>query len=357
MTTAPRHPLAPSVPVQVAAHAAIKPHPQAAPQTQIQTQTQTRPGAGSGPGPLVVAGSRRSGTTWLAGMLNAHPEVVCRNEGWLFNPYGASLPDWLDEPRLRRFLSHAESAQWLGCFTPGELPRLLRRALWETVVRTAVEREGWKEWSRLRWVGDKTTQHPLVDADRVHDLFPDARFLVLVRDGRDVAVSDAFLLMRDLDALDLPERVRAAAHAAREHHLFGKGPPVPLFQSPVLRHVVGDWRAAVAGGRRAAELYGPACHEVRYEDLLARPRESLHAVLAWLGIERSDETIDHLLDLGRFERHSGGRPRGQADNAAEWRKGVAGDWKNHFTEDDKARFKAMAGELLVELGYERDLAW
>jgi hypothetical protein len=36
---------------------------------------------------------------------------------------------------------------------------------------------------------------------------------------------------------------------------------------------------------------------------------------------------------------------------------VAGDWKNAFTERDKAIFKETAGELLVELGYAKDMSW
>jgi len=58
-----------------------------------------------------------------------------------------------------------------------------------------------------------------------------------------------------------------------------------------------------------------------------------------------------------FESLSGGRTPGQEDRTAEWRKGVVGDWRTYFTEETKERFKAMAGELLVELGYERGTGW
>ena len=36
---------------------------------------------------------------------------------------------------------------------------------------------------------------------------------------------------------------------------------------------------------------------------------------------------------------------------------IAGDWKNHFTEEDRRVFKEEAGELLIRLGYEEDLDW
>jgi hypothetical protein len=39
------------------------------------------------------------------------------------------------------------------------------------------------------------------------------------------------------------------------------------------------------------------------------------------------------------------------------RKGIAGDWRNVFTEEDKRIFKREAGWLLVDLGYEKDVNW
>jgi hypothetical protein len=53
---------------------------------------------------------------------------------------------------------------------------------------------------------------------------------------------------------------------------------------------------------------------------------------------------------------AGGRRRGQ-EAASFFRKGIAGDWKNVFTEQDKRVFKAAAGDLLVELGYEENNDW
>jgi hypothetical protein len=40
-----------------------------------------------------------------------------------------------------------------------------------------------------------------------------------------------------------------------------------------------------------------------------------------------------------------------------FRKGHAGDWRNHFTEAHKRAFKEVAGDLLIWLGYEEDAGW
>jgi hypothetical protein len=53
---------------------------------------------------------------------------------------------------------------------------------------------------------------------------------------------------------------------------------------------------------------------------------------------------------------AGGRKRGQ-EATSFFRKGIAGDWKNVFTEQDKRDFKTVAGDLLIEIGYEKDKNW
>ena len=44
-------------------------------------------------------------------------------------------------------------------------------------------------------------------------------------------------------------------------------------------------------------------------------------------------------------------------NSPTFRKGQIGDWKNHFTEEHKELFKKIAGQLLIDLGYESDFNW
>jgi hypothetical protein len=40
-----------------------------------------------------------------------------------------------------------------------------------------------------------------------------------------------------------------------------------------------------------------------------------------------------------------------------FRKGKSGDWKQHFSEDNKRLFKVKAGDVLIRLGYEKDNEW
>lgn len=59
----------------------------------------------------------------------------------------------------------------------------------------------------------------------------------------------------------------------------------------------------------------------------------------------------------RFEKMSGGRQPGQEDSTSHFRKGTAGDWRNHFTAEHIAFFKRHYNALLLKLGYESDADW
>jgi hypothetical protein len=78
------------------------------------------------------------------------------------------------------------------------------------------------------------------------------------------------------------------------------------------------------------------------------------------GIKRKKLRLEELLRiiyLNDFKRISSGRKRGQEDRRHHFRKGIPGDWKNHFNEDHKKVFKERFNPLLVKLEYEKDDQW
>jgi hypothetical protein len=52
-----------------------------------------------------------------------------------------------------------------------------------------------------------------------------------------------------------------------------------------------------------------------------------------------------------------GRKRGEEDQFSFLRKGIVGDWRNHFSAEAAVVFDAHAGSALIELGYEPDRSW
>jgi hypothetical protein len=133
-----------------------------------------------------------------------------------------------------------------------------------------------------------------------------------------------------------------------------------IFLEERLRSTAEDWKVNVA---RAIEdgptLLGDDYTEVRYEDLLERPETEAARLFMFLGADASENVVCRCVESASFEKRSG-RKRGQDDYALDHgkhRKGIAGDWQNVFTERDKEIFKEAAGDLLIELGYERDDGW
>lgn len=78
------------------------------------------------------------------------------------------------------------------------------------------------------------------------------------------------------------------------------------------------------------------------------------------GIKRTKIPVERLLMhvyQNRFSKLSEGRNRGQEDIKSHYRKGVAGDWINHFNQEHIQFFKDEYNDLLIKLGYEDSLDW
>ena len=71
----------------------------------------------------------------------------------------------------------------------------------------------------------------------------------------------------------------------------------------------------------------------------------------------SPERVEAIVRRKNFARLAGGRRPGQEDPSSHYRKGQAGDWRNHFTAEHAAYFEQHFGDLLVSLGYETDNHW
>jgi len=131
-----------------------------------------------------------------------------------------------------------------------------------------------------------------------------------------------------------------------------------LFDEAELRARAAQWRETVGEAtREGPELLGANYTEVRYEDLLADAPAETARLLRFLGAGAGDEAVGRCVEAASFEKVSGGRRRGEEDSRSMLRKGVSGDWRDAFTEGDRRVFKEEAGDLLVELGYEKDHDW
>lgn len=69
------------------------------------------------------------------------------------------------------------------------------------------------------------------------------------------------------------------------------------------------------------------------------------------------ERLLGIVHDNRFEAKTAGRAAGEEDSTSHWRKGVPGDWRNHWTAAHVAAFKQRHPGLLARLGYEDGDDW
>ena len=96
---------------------------------------------------------------------------------------------------------------------------------------------------------------------------------------------------------------------------------------------------------------------IRYEELLEHDEALLTRVLLeHCRLEIAPARFREIVRANRFEAQSG-RKRGVEDTHAHERKGIAGDWRNYFTDAVRKEFKRCYGSVLVATGYERGFNW
>lgn len=188
------------------------------------------------------------------------------------------------------------------------------------------------------------------------------RCFYLYRDGRDVMISFYFMRMRNAAK---PISSYDKRLQKRYEKLYGRGFDPDDIQNNLAKFIELEMthpiQARVNWPDHIRQWMIPERDTVAplsYESLLSEPVDTLTRVLE----KFLDEPIDRArvaesVDRHHFDRLAGGRARGTEDRSAFLRKGVAGDWRNHFTKDSAEVFDQYAGEVLVHLGYESDRSW
>ena len=281
-----------------------------------------------------IGGAARSGTTLVADMLGLHTslssvyetDMVISFLEWIRNGQGAQLEKatktclaWaaVELPNLwkhekKKMVFHHGSHRVL--FSPDELRRTLDeffhglgednyRIKLNIFINTlfTIHREIEK---KPLWI-NKTPKYSAW-LPELKILFPKMKFIHCIRDGRDVACS----------VVKLP------------------------FGPDTHTRSVYWWKDMVSNARKFGRENPENYYELRLEDLTSSPREVLSGVFDFLGVE---DQSDYLVD--RFYSGKQGITISTGRN---------GRWRQELSDELKEKFWVESGELLTELGYNRD---
>lgn len=235
---------------------------------------------------LFILGCARSGTTWLNGLLLSHPSMSgqATAESWVFRAVrdlwvNDDLAEWVDRRLLaasiRRFVDHIFAAN-----------------------RDATA-------PSATWFVEKSPVH-VFHIPELAEVYPDAAYIHLLRDGRDVARSLVEVDLTEIDSIG----------ACAEH-----------------------WVEAVRAVQRSEGLL-ERIREVRYEELVADPVAGVSDLHRWLGLDVDTGTQARIAELSRRQvsRHGTVGPPGP------------GKWAT-LPVHDLDLLLSVAGPLLAELGY------
>jgi len=260
-----------------------------------------------------IVGSARSGTTLLRMMLNAHPEVAVPPESrFVVDLYRS------DEVQVDDFLAQLEGhPRWISWDTPIEDVRAQLTGMTTVSYPEAIEAAymAYAQNRNKKSYGDKTPRY-IEDLPLLSRLWPVAKFVHLVRDGREVALSYA----------DVP---------------FG---PSTVAKAAAL------WKARVKLGMERGRPLGTARYlELRYERLLVNPQEEVEGLCSFLDLEFDPAMLDYS-ERARSE---------VLDRAKLYNPNVmksitkTRSWDEQMPRSQVEVFEAVAGDTLTELGYER----
>jgi hypothetical protein len=269
-------------------------------------------------------------------MLDTHPDLAIPPEtGFLL--LGPKLRGRGDKLREKFFRGIVNFPDPIPSWPDFDVTEESFRAALEKISPFTIS-EGYRTFYRLyaarfgksRW-GDKTPLYCL-DLNTIRRLLPEARFIHIIRDGRDVALS-----LRRMWFSPGWEIERQAAY----------------------------WRKCVLAARRAGGGR-PDYMEVRYEDLILNTQLVLEQVCAHSGLNYDNAMLNYYTRTpARLREHKARvRPDGIPLLTQEQRlrqqertteppdPSCVFAWKQAMSAEERGRFELVAGDLLKELGYE-----
>jgi len=261
--------------------------------------------------PIIIGGCPRSGTTLFRSLIGMHPNIICLEKEF-------NLLFWIDKPDVLIQIFD---------FTEEDVKRFFKKnkdhiSLAEKILKS------YKTKEKADFIGIKHPWHIAI-IDNIFKNFPNAKFIHVIRDGRDTVCS-------------------LRTHPKRK---IVNGKIIPLKTCNPIDYCIRRWVSSINQGKkwRGTENY----LEVKYEDLIYNVVPSMKKVFDFLNLDMISK--ERILSFYKYEdefKH----PQNIEVGKSIYGKSI-GRWKRDLSKKEIKMFKRMAGDLLIELDYEYSLDW
>lgn len=284
--------------------------------------------------PIFIIGCPRSGTTLLATLLNRHSQIASSTETHFFNFVSKRNYNWkeftltsftriIEESRIKDFISHAaiNKERLIKAFKQDpqskyqsrlEIDQFYKKEVFDLLMNSFLAAK-----SKLR-LCESTPQH-LQNIQEILELYPQAKFIHLIRDGRDTTSS----LTR------MPWRPNGLLNNSRFW----------------VQNLKKASKIITKLGKDSTSIM-----ELRYEELVLNPEESLQKVCKFI----NEDFEPALLDDSKQEQiiYSSWESTWKQKTREKIDPGSIGCWRKELDEDEQAILNWYLRDILTGLGYE-----
>jgi hypothetical protein len=286
-----------------------------------------------------ILGRPRSGTTLLTTLFNAHPNIRIAPEFpimfFLYQRF-KKVKIW-DEATIRSFVEHVfyfskfnirrvENLKLDKEFIIGELLKYKDKGSIQLFLKS-VNYYAYSVFSKKEtlWIGDKNPVYSM-SADRLRKIFPEAKFICIIRDYRDNFISIKKLAEKEV-----------------------------AVEAPSLSLQVGRWKIFTRLFLKLKQRYPDKYYILRYEDLVSEQETTFRSLCEFLGIaydptvfdfhKKKEETVN---TYGNFIYEKFHENLMKPVNT-----GRMNTWQSVLTEKEVQMADQIAGKYADKLGYER----
>jgi len=261
--------------------------------------------------PIIIGGCPRSGTTLAHALIGTHPDLASPSQEY-------NVIMWIDNDKILKDVFD---------FKTDEIKNLKNTykdhiLLAENILKLYIKKEGKKQIS---------LKHPfhILLIDELFHFFPNMRFINVIRDGRDAVCS-------------------LRTHPKRK---IVEGKIIQLDTKNSFKWCIRRWVVSIKQSNKWKNHKN--YFEIRYEDLVNKPKQTMAEVFKFLNLKKiSKEKLDAFYKSQRDTKHLQNIEVGKPI----YKKAI-GRWEKDMSIKEKDLFKKMAGNLLIQLGYEKSDKW